>query len=212
LRVRPGGAEVLVAEDRDGLLVLDEGRGHLLQKATPRVEDLAAGILRVLAVLADAQHAVHRQLLAAQGQGGLDGRADGEAVLLRQVAAHLLLGELIDVQGRQLDARERLAVKGVALQELGEEDVGVRPAVVYGDDSGYFLRRVHASSVRPARASVKGITQLEKLEPHAGRWCPFLYKRSRCTRAHLAGHQREGRGDGETQPGNGGRGREAGTA
>ena len=69
LRPLPLPRQVLVVEHRRGAAVLREHLDDLLEELVPRVLDLAELVLRVLAVLADHQHRIDRQLVAAAAQG-----------------------------------------------------------------------------------------------------------------------------------------------
>src|SRR5262249_62393880 len=95
--------------------------GHARVIAEPRhdgVEEAPSGVhvlpgvpgVRVVAVLADAEHAGHRNLAGAQGDGLLDAPGDAETVLPGQVAAQAGPGGLVGVQRRQPQSRPGTAV------------------------------------------------------------------------------------------------------
>src|SRR6266568_1055056 len=130
---------MFVVEDRHGTLGAFEDLANLREEAPPRVEDLAALVGRVLAVLADTEHALDREFLAAAADRPIDSVVDREAVLLRQVAAHVAGGELVAIECDELQVRELLAVEVVTFEDLGEDDVGVRPLAILGDDGGDLL-------------------------------------------------------------------------
>jgi hypothetical protein len=102
-------------------------------------------------VLADRQHAVHGQRVGAEGERLGDGGADAEAVALRQVAAHVGLGHLVGDERHELQVGA--GAVGVAAEEVAEDDVGVRPAAVLGDDRGDLLR---GHGVAPGRGAAPG--------------------------------------------------------
>ena len=78
--------------------------------------------------------------VAAEREGAGDGVEDLEAVLLRQVAAEVTFGELVNVHRHEPEVRPGLAVVEEAFEDLAEDDVGVRPAAVLGDEGGDALR------------------------------------------------------------------------
>ncbi len=94
--VGPGRGEVLIVEEGHGFLAPREDIGDGLEETAARIELLALVVVGVIAVLADAQDAVDGQLLAAERQGIGDIVVDFEIVLLGEIAAHVLIGELID--------------------------------------------------------------------------------------------------------------------
>ena len=74
--------EVLVVVDRNGAAVLFEDLDALLEEFVARIEDLALLVARIVAVLADDQHGIDGQFVAAAAQRLGDGRIDLEAELL----------------------------------------------------------------------------------------------------------------------------------
>ena len=122
---------MLVAENGDRAFALGEDLAHLLEKPPPWIEDLPPGVFRIFAVLADDDHAIDGELLAAERDRALDGVKQAKAVFLRQSPAHVLGANLIDVQRHELEVRPLLAVVVVALDDFADDEVGVRPAVIH---------------------------------------------------------------------------------
>ena len=80
----------------------------LLEEPAARVEDLALLVVGYVAVLADGEHAIDGERLAAEREAVGDGVVDLEAVLLRQVAAHVGLRHLIGVERHEFQAAASL--------------------------------------------------------------------------------------------------------
>src|SRR5260221_8715486 len=127
---------MLVAKDRHYLLGAGESPRHFLEEPAAWVEDLALLVLRVLAVLADAQDALDRQLVAAERQGFVDGRTESKAVFLRQIAAQIAGRELIHVERNELEVKQIFVVMQRAFQDLADDNVRVRVARVDSDRGG----------------------------------------------------------------------------
>ena len=66
---------MLVVIDRDSPTVAVEDVDALLEELVARVEDLAFGVVGIIAVLADEQHGIDSQLVAAAAQGLRDRRS-----------------------------------------------------------------------------------------------------------------------------------------
>ena len=64
-RPLPIPGEVLVVEDRHGAPAVAEYLDDLLEELVARIFGLAFFVARIIAVLADEHHAIHRQLAAA---------------------------------------------------------------------------------------------------------------------------------------------------
>ena len=84
-------------------------------------------------MLADEQHRVDVEAGAAPGQGAADAGVHGDAVLAGEGEADVVLRDLVDVEGDDVDlGREEAFVGGHALEELGDDGVGVGGGVVDG--------------------------------------------------------------------------------
>src|SRR5205823_5003451 len=105
---------------------------------------------RIVAVLADEQHAIDGELARAERERAGDRVIDGEAVLPGEVAAHVVIWELIDVRADELErGKLALAVERVALNEARGEDVGVRivpPDGSHDSNAGEFFLGVGRNS------------------------------------------------------------------
>ena len=88
----------------------------------------------IIAVLADTQHAGDRNPLPTNSDGPFDGVEDRHVVFLRQLATQPAFGQLIDVQRRQTETRTRSALLIEPFENLAEDDVGVRVALIDGGD------------------------------------------------------------------------------
>jgi hypothetical protein len=96
---------MLVVEDRRRAAILAEHIGNLAKELMPRVLLLAELVDRVIAVLADHQHRIDRQFIAAAAQRLGDGGIACEAELLRPAAAQIPFRFLIDVGCNDLQFR-----------------------------------------------------------------------------------------------------------
>ena len=99
----PVPRQVLVVEYRGRFAGGAEDCGHLLEEFVARVELLPFGIVGIVAVLGDEQHAVDGEVVAAQGQRVGDGGVDVELGEARgALAAQISLVHLIDVERDQI--------------------------------------------------------------------------------------------------------------
>ncbi len=96
---------MLVVIDRDSPTVAVEDVDALLEELVARVEDLAFGVVGIIAVLADDQHGIDSQLVAAAAQGLRDRRVDAETKAASPLAAEVAGRLLVDVRGDDLHVR-----------------------------------------------------------------------------------------------------------
>src|SRR5258708_28186666 len=134
---------MFVAEDRHAPAASPEGIGNLEEQFIAWVEMLALLVPRILAMLADQQHAMDGEPRAAKCQAFPDGRMDWHMVLAGQIAAHVVVRYLGRVHRHDFRARAwRLAVLAKAFQIFAHDDVGVGVGPVLGYDGGdAFWRR-----------------------------------------------------------------------
>src|SRR5258708_2300608 len=66
-------------------------------------------------------------------------------MFLGELAAHVAVGELIDVQPGQLEVGPRSALVVEAFQDLADDHVGVRMPAIFRHDRGDFLFHDHLS-------------------------------------------------------------------
>ncbi len=92
---------MLVIENGNGLFHFFEGCHDSFEEPAAWIKDLPFVVGRILAMLADAQNAIDRQLLASQGERSFDRVMNRELVLLGQIAAQIFLGKLIDIHRNQ---------------------------------------------------------------------------------------------------------------
>src|SRR5262245_32061093 len=131
---------MLVIEDGNRPLVAREDIADRLEKTPPRIENLTTFVRRVAAVLADRENAIHREFVAPQSESAFDGVANRKAVTLGEFAAQIAFGMLIDVHRHDAHLREALAVVKITFEDLTDDDVGVRPTAILGNDGGDALR------------------------------------------------------------------------
>jgi len=128
---------------------LAEDGGDLLHHLQARVEDLPLVVARVVAVLADEQDALDRQLVAGR-QGVGDGARDLDAELPADRAGQVVVRRLIDVEGVDVVPGDvQLAAAGVAEDEAAGDVVGVRHRPVDGADDRDGLAPLLARRPRP---------------------------------------------------------------
>src|SRR6267142_1668938 len=134
---------MFVAEDRHALAASPEGIGNLQEQFIARVEMLALLVPRILAMLADQEHAIDGKPGAAQCQAFPDGGIDRHVVLAGHIAAHVVLRYLSRVHRYDFRARAwRLTVLAKAFQVFAYDDVSMRVGPVFGYDRGDpFCRR-----------------------------------------------------------------------
>lgn len=121
---------MLVAEHRNHAAVFHKGLGNAFKESPPRVKVLLLFVPGVVSVLAHADHAIHADAVAADGQRLLDGVKDRHVVLAGHGAGHVLGAELVDVHRRQRQRRPRTAVLPPAFQDLADQHVGVQSLLI----------------------------------------------------------------------------------
>lgn len=86
---------------------------------------LADLVVRVVAVLANAQDRVDGNAIATDGDGFLDRVEDRNAVFLAGRPADIALRQLIDIKRRQLERRAWSSILFPAFEDLPQNHVGV---------------------------------------------------------------------------------------
>ena len=120
-------------------------RNALIEELLARIEMLAEFVERIVAVLADQQHRVDAEILAADAHRFVDRLKERNLKPLRNVAGHVVLRELIGVERHDIAAGiDQLAVEQVRLEEVFENVVGMRPKPQLGEDRGDFGLRLRA--------------------------------------------------------------------
>ena len=137
LRFVKAVGEVLVVVNWYGTAVFFKDLDAFFEEFVARVQNLSFVVSGVLAVLADDQHCVASQFVAAAAQGLGDGGVHGEAEFARSVLALVAFGLLIDVE------RDDFAVGTVPAAAVGIADyeavgkvLGVREVAIDGSDDG----------------------------------------------------------------------------
>src|SRR4051794_19918749 len=95
---------MLVAEDGHDAAASFEGSCDAFEESSPGVELLPLLVRGVVAVLADADHAVDDDLSGPEREGILDRRDDWDPMLGGQRSAQVALGGLVEVQGGSVRA------------------------------------------------------------------------------------------------------------
>ena len=141
----PVVSQVLVAEHGHHAAALGKHAGDLLEEVAPRIHVPAARVPRVVAVLGDEQNSVDAKPVGAGMQGAADARMDGNAMLGRTVDTDIVFQHVVDVHRHDFDVVKsvKALVRGGALEELGDDDVGVGLGVVDGADGGDAQRVAH---------------------------------------------------------------------
>ena len=145
--------QVLVAKHRHRPAGLAEDLHDLLEHFVPRVELLAALVVRVVPVFSDQQHAIDGQLVAAERQRLGDGLVQVKLELLGQFLTEVVLADLGDVHaGDGPVGVVHATAAQVAVQEAAANMVGVRQVVVgRGDDGEAALGLIGARRRQAAR-------------------------------------------------------------
>ena len=100
---------MLVDEHGQRPALLRDNAADLLEEPAPRQHLLAQDGARVVAVLADQQHAIDRQIVAAKGQCGADAAVDRHVVAVRELQPDVLPVNLVDIQRRDAGPRRNEA-------------------------------------------------------------------------------------------------------
>ena len=108
--------EVLVVVDGRGAAVFFKDFDAFFEKLIARVQNLSFVVSGVLAVLADDQHCIASQFVAAAAQGFGDSGVHGKVEFARPVLALVAFGLLIDVE------RDDFAVGAVPAAAVGIAD------------------------------------------------------------------------------------------
>ena len=136
-RIVPAVGEVLVVEDRDGPSRFADDAGDLFEEIAPRQHLLAQFRPRVVAVFPDQQNRIHRQFLSAQGQRRPDALVQRDVELVCDLAADVVLVNLVDVQrGDFGPGWNHALVGGKSAQELVDDDPGMAVGKEGGHDGG----------------------------------------------------------------------------
>src|SRR5262249_34590483 len=140
----------------------------LLHHLVARVEDLALVVALVVAVFADEQDALDRQLVAAAGEGVGDGAVNLDAEIPAQFAGQVVFRLLIDIQGADVVfGNVELAAPGVAMDEPAGDVVGVRHRPIDGGKDGDGLSAVLGGFARPGAEPARGGGPLGGRRGHA---------------------------------------------
>ena len=127
--VFPG--EVLVVEHRGDLAAPLEGVGDRIEEPPPGILVLPCHrVMRVVAMLPDAQHPRDLQSVRSQRQRLVNSRDNGEPIPCRQVAAEIGLGKLIDIHRGDAEVGTRPAILPPAFQDLAQDHIGVAGAMI----------------------------------------------------------------------------------
>jgi len=147
---------MLVAEDRDAAPELAERVRNLFEKPPARIEVLLFVVPRVIAVFADADHAVDGDVVAADGDCLLDRVEQRHAVLFGERPAKILLCELFNVHRGQSERGPCAAVLPPAFEDLADENVGVQSFLVscrnHGNRLRYWLAGIFRRGCEPNRS------------------------------------------------------------
>jgi len=111
-RFFPRIGKMLVEECGNGASAGLEHVENLVEQFEAGIELLAQLVVGIIAVLAYEHNRVHGQIRAAHRQRFADGRIDAEPVARRQVAAHIVLRNLLRVERNQAGPRRRMHVVG----------------------------------------------------------------------------------------------------
>ena len=155
--VLPAVGEVLVIENRHRPAHFSDDARDLLEEIAARQHLLSQPGHGVVPVLPDQQDPVHRQLVASQRQRRPDAFVDGYVELVGQLASHVPLVNLVDVErGDAGPGRNQAVVGGKSPQELVHDHAGVAVGEEGGDHGGDFRERLGALG-RPRGCGARGI-------------------------------------------------------
>ena len=129
---------MFVAEEGHRTAAVFDDVEDLVEEFEARVKVLAELIAGVIAMFADEDDGVDREFRATLAEGFADAGVDAKAVASGQVARHVVGGDLVRIERHDVGAgRVPGAVRRVAAQQASDDDIGVGPMPVLGDDGGY---------------------------------------------------------------------------
>jgi hypothetical protein len=135
---------VFVAKHRHDAAARLEHLHDLAEQPPLGVDGLPRVRFGVVAVLGHQQHAVDRQLVAAQRERLGHGVVNGNAVLLGQPAADIAVGHLVGVERDEFQLRPPpVAVERFGFQQSADNHVGMRVVMIrshHRGDVDHFLR------------------------------------------------------------------------
>src|SRR5262249_21345921 len=145
-RLRPAVREVLVAEYRHALARLPEDLDDLLHHLEAGIEDLSLVVAWIVAMFADEQDALNRELVAAERECLGDAARVANPMLAGQLLREIVLRELIDPKRGDLLAWDvEAAFLRIAVEEAAGDMISVRHRPVDGtqgrDGFAVTLRR-----------------------------------------------------------------------
>ena len=155
--------QMLVAKDGHTSAGLVKDFDDLLEKLKAGIELLPLLVKRIIAVFADEQDAVHRELVAAKRQRAANVRVEREAVLASVFLTQVARAGLRDVHASDaVIGIVHLAVAEIAVEEPAAEVVGVRQIVIGRGDDGEFFRRLVGPRRRLAARMFLGLESVRQ--------------------------------------------------
>ena len=135
---------MLVVEQRDKAFRAFHHRDDFIEEPFAGILALPVLVQRVIAMLTDGQHGVHRQFPSAEAQRFVDGLEDRDLEFLRHAGGHVVRRKLVAEERNNVDTRiGEFAVEQIRFQKVLENDVrvgAVRHVGENGGDSRTFRR------------------------------------------------------------------------
>ena len=127
--------QVFIIEDRRDRTRFPEACGNRIKHPSAGIHLLPSVLcLRVIAVLADTQHAGHAHLAGSQRDRLIDRSANLKAMLLGERPREIILGDLVGVHRDDLQIRSRAAVLAISLEHFADDHIRMRVGAVRGHD------------------------------------------------------------------------------
>ena len=139
----PTIGKVFIVEDGDRATRLAKDSRDFIKKSLARIHVLTAVVHRIIAMLADRQHSIDAQFVAAALQGGSDRREDPDAILLRDITSHVAsFGKLINIKTDDIHSRfNPFPIEIIGLEKVFEDHMCVTAISEFRDNRGDALAR-----------------------------------------------------------------------
>ena len=163
----PFPRKLFIVEVRDGSAAVAEHFGDLLEEFEMRMHHDPCGGERIVAVLADHDHSIHRQLAGAAGDGFRDGGVKLQGGMpIQPILKYIAFAALIDIERYHI--------------HLGMV-IGSAPSITIEKPVHDMLGVQVLSDRQSPRPRAAGVWQMSDFEP-----CP-TFRCRRCSRSRTAG-------------------------
>ena len=128
---------MFVVEHRRGTATRRHHTAYLLHEIFPREQMLLLFIPGVIPVLTDKKHAIHREFLSPHRQRLHNARVDRHAMRFGESPTQIILGILIHIHRRDIDARrDKPGICRKPFHIFRNNHISMRIRSVFGDNRG----------------------------------------------------------------------------